>query len=126
VIRIPALGRRRRRQTQAYADYLLSPQWQQRRRQIIRARGRRCQRCGSPRRLQLHHKTYLRLGHERDADLELLCPKCHTKADRQRARDQALQTYIHKKYGDKYGDKTPRKVKREFAAWLARKQELLQ
>lgn len=34
-------------------------------------------RCPATRALQVHHKTYERLGEERDADLEVLCETCH-------------------------------------------------
>lgn len=39
--------------------------------------GYRCERCDSKRDLQVHHRTYERLGHEWDEDLEVLCDACH-------------------------------------------------
>lgn len=36
-----------------------------------------CERCGSKRGLEVHHKTYERLGREWDQDLEVLCDDCH-------------------------------------------------
>src|SRR4051812_24840716 len=41
-----------------------------------------CARCPQTNSLQLHHKTYERLGRELDADLELLCKRCHHKLHR--------------------------------------------
>jgi hypothetical protein len=60
-----------------YAEYLASPEWRERRdRAIERAEGR-CQLCNSDKRLNVHHRTYERLGYERDADLTVLCEDCH-------------------------------------------------
>lgn len=71
--------RRRRRHSLFYVVYLRSPLWRLRRRiWIVRARGR-CQRCGSRRRLTIHHRTYQRLGHERRADVRVLCWDCHRR-----------------------------------------------
>lgn len=38
-----------------------------------------CEKCRSTKRLQVHHKTYERLGHEKMSDLKLLCNSCHGK-----------------------------------------------
>jgi hypothetical protein len=47
---------------------------------LIRLRGRKCEKCGgetmSLEQLQLHHKTYERLGRELISDLQLLCADC--------------------------------------------------
>ena len=37
--------------------------------------------------LELHHKTYKRLGRELPKDLLLLCSACHPAADKRRARN---------------------------------------
>ena len=42
-------------------------------------RGFKCERCGSKKDLQVHHKTYKRKGHELPGDVELLCKTCHEK-----------------------------------------------
>lgn len=60
-----------------YAAYLASPEWKMRRIQIMSKRGAKCERCGARRTLQIHHKTYARLGRELPEDLEILCRKCH-------------------------------------------------
>jgi hypothetical protein len=60
-----------------YIAYINSLEWQCKRREAInRARGQ-YERCGSMQRLQVHHKTYCRLGHELPEDLEVLCRLCH-------------------------------------------------
>ena len=60
-----------------YAEYLESPWWRARKAAIVRYRGERCERCGSTDSLELHHRTYERLGRERPEDVELLCHRCH-------------------------------------------------
>ncbi len=69
--------RRARRHSLLYATYLRSPLWRLRRRiWIVKAHGR-CERCGSRRRLTIHHRTYVRLGRERRRDVSVLCWDCH-------------------------------------------------
>lgn len=60
-----------------YEQYLLTPEWQQKRTARLRAAGWACQVCCSQARLNVHHRTYARLGQERDMDLIVLCRKCH-------------------------------------------------
>lgn len=62
-----------------YAVYLATPWWQRRRKEAIKRAGGKCRRCGRVNRLQVHHKTYERLGCELDADLLVLCRMCHRK-----------------------------------------------
>jgi hypothetical protein len=80
-----ALGWSRHRHRDRYRRTLRSRRWKRlRERAYRRARGR-CERChkraflGA---LQLHHKTYDRLGRERMADVELLCGDCHRSEHR--------------------------------------------
>jgi 5-methylcytosine-specific restriction endonuclease McrA len=50
-------------------------------RDYIRARDRGCQRCGSARRLEVHHVLPLAQGGDnRPANLRLLCHQCHRNA----------------------------------------------
>ena len=69
----------RRRRSLLYVVYLRSPLWRLRRRIWILRAGGRCQRCGSHRRLTIHHRTYRRLGHESRADVTVLCWNCHRR-----------------------------------------------
>lgn len=63
---------------QSYADYLASDHWRQtRKRALIRAENR-CQLCNQSKRLEVHHRTYERLGSERPMDLTVLCGRCHS------------------------------------------------
>jgi len=62
----------------SYADYLQSDHWcGTRLRQLERAHFR-CQVCNGAEALNVHHRTYRRLGAERPADLIVLCHGCHT------------------------------------------------
>lgn len=58
--------------------YLRSSQWQDIRRVILRRDQYACCKCGNdgvP--LEVHHITYIRLGHEHYSDLASLCRTCH-------------------------------------------------
>ncbi len=68
---------RRSRFSEAYSNYLLSPAWVKFRTVILEERGRKCQKCDSPERLEVHHLTYERLGCEKRADVMVLCKPCH-------------------------------------------------
>ncbi len=61
-----------------YKEYLQTPYWKRRREDKLRAAGHRCQLCnrGSVP-LNVHHRTYERLGEELDEDLTVLCRECH-------------------------------------------------
>lgn len=67
-----------------YQQYIGSAKWARRKRRALALAGWRCQyehddpfhgavRCPRRRYLAVHHRTYERLGHEADADLEVLC-----------------------------------------------------
>lgn len=62
-----------------YAVYLQSPEWRKRRDVAVKAAGGRCQLCYSAQFLQVHHRTYDRIGHEDSGDLTVLCARCHKK-----------------------------------------------
>lgn len=60
-----------------YFLYLKSPEWAQKREAAIERAGSRCQVCNSPDRLNVHHRTYERIGCEIAGDLTALCEECH-------------------------------------------------
>jgi hypothetical protein len=60
-----------------YADYLKTQEWIRRRIVHLQAVDYRCQLCNGNERLQIHHRTYERLGCERWSDLLVLCGECH-------------------------------------------------
>lgn len=114
-----------------YEKHLRSARWKNMRNDFFRLRGRRCEHCGSTCNLELHHKTYDRLGCELTTDLEILCLDCHYKADRKREEEAvakrlkanhetALNTYATKKYGEDWDySQDVTVVEEEFEAWLA-------
>lgn len=66
----------------SYREYLLSDWWQVRRADAIRDARSQCEDCGrrppAVRSLDVHHRTYDRLGCEERADLVCLCRPCHS------------------------------------------------
>ena len=60
-----------------YADYILSKEWASLRRRCKEADRHACRVCGTKNELDVHHKTYERLGHEELGDLITLCRRCH-------------------------------------------------
>lgn len=69
-----------------YQAYLASPEWAQRRAYYVARALARCELCGwesaagsDGRGLNVHHRTYERIGREFDADVIVLCRDCHKK-----------------------------------------------
>lgn len=60
-----------------YQVYLHSPGWRERRGERLRFAAGRCEICNSSRRVDVHHRTYERLGRELLSDLVALCRRCH-------------------------------------------------
>ena len=61
----------------SYLRYLLTPEWRSLADQAKERDHYRCVYCGSPDELEVHHKTYKRVGHEELDDLITLCHRCH-------------------------------------------------
>jgi hypothetical protein len=113
------------------SEYYLSMEWRKIRAFALNRAKYRCERCYRRYKLQVHHKTYDRLYNERLDDLEVLCPTCHKKADKERSRrdryhnwrSSAMDTYATKKYGENWehrGDVDY--IAQEFDAWIEQKQ----
>ena len=66
-----------RRGPLGYHAYLETDAWQERREAALNRACHRCQVCNSGRSLDVHHRTYARLGQELEADLTVLCRGCH-------------------------------------------------
>jgi phage terminase large subunit GpA-like protein len=62
-----------------YIAYIKSPQWKEKRLRALKTWGNVCQMCGSSNRIEVHHKTYDRLGKELMTDLMIVCHSCHEK-----------------------------------------------
>ncbi len=65
--------------TMPYKEYLTSPEWKNTRQTALQRSGFRCQLCNRPGELNVHHRTYERLGEERNSDLIVLCSACHKR-----------------------------------------------
>jgi len=61
----------------AYYSYLRSQKWKDTAITKIILVGRRCELCGYPKNLHVHHKTYENFGDELMSDLEVRCRYCH-------------------------------------------------
>jgi 5-methylcytosine-specific restriction endonuclease McrA len=63
-----------------YASYLETDGWHARRDAARRRAGDRCQLCNTAHgALEVHHRTYERVGAEQPMDLTALCADCHAK-----------------------------------------------
>ena len=58
---------------QRYLEYLDSPEWWRLRKLALQRAGYQCERCAARTMLNVHHRTYQRLGAEYLNDLEVLC-----------------------------------------------------
>ena len=74
-----------------YHAYLSSKAWSRKRDRVIRRDKGSCRTCGVSTHLEVHHRTYARVGRERMGDLITLCSSCHsavTRSIRSRQVDQ--------------------------------------
>ena len=113
-----------------YQAVLSSERWKNLKDLFIRAQNGKCGRCNKSGKLELHHKTYERLGDEKYSDLELLCASCHKIADRERAVEgyrssqsalyyARLDGWARKRYGDDWDyDYNPEDIEDEFDTFL--------
>ena len=78
-----------------YNEYMRSVQWKKKRHQVLIYWGNKCGMCYKPGRLEVHHRTYERLGAELITDLIPLCEECHTKFhDTTRAGMEPIQATL--------------------------------
>ena len=106
-----------------YRKYLKSEEWQSKRLFAIKAAKYKCQRCGRIKKLEVHHKDYESLYHERLKDVEVLCTNCHPIADSEREYETAYETYAYKKYGDDWYKFDDEWLQDEFDEWYENKLE---
>lgn len=84
-----------------YQDFLKSKHWELKKTQVF-ATQKQCFVCKTGLDLNVHHKTYSRLGDEKLTDLVILCQPCHKKvhefhkAHKRLSLYKATQTYITK------------------------------
>ena len=85
-----------------YSAYLQSGRWRRKRTRRLK-KDQCCQTCGVTRGLEVHHRTYERVGRERLSDLITLCNACHvaiTASIRARQIDQNWPAGLARKIND--------------------------
>jgi hypothetical protein len=81
--------------TMPYREYLRTAHWQRCRDLALKRAGYACQLCNGRGELHVHHRTYERRGAEIDADLIVLCKRCHQRFhDLTRSGADGLSTTI--------------------------------
>lgn len=98
-----------------YRDYLNSKHWKALRREIndeLAAEDSRfCYVCNNSDKIQLHHRTYKRLGCELRKDLVVLCGRCHRKVHKIAKAGKSnlynAHVYLRRKLGLKLENKKP-------------------
>ena len=68
-----------------YEDYMASKEWDAKRKRILK-RDCGCRVCNHQHELQVHHRTYDRVGDEDMMDLTVLCRECHKTVTRMMRR----------------------------------------
>ena len=124
-----------------YQIVISSERWKRLRLKLIEKNESKCSRCGwqknafdKSRNLELHHKTYERLGEERESDLEIVCSICHVKADKERAikgqiksaqamYDAQFEGWATSVYGEGFDDFENESIHDRFQRWQERKNE---
>lgn len=61
----------------SYSEYLKSEHWLHVRERALKAAKYMCVVCGSSGQLDVHHRSYERLGNEDEDDVTVLCGDCH-------------------------------------------------
>jgi len=77
-----------------YRAYLNSSHWLMVRNAALKRANYRCHKCGSKRDPNVHHKSYERLGNERDEDIEVLCFTCHNGLHLEQAQEEPVGVYV--------------------------------
>lgn len=91
--------------TQRYRDYLQSPEWRAVRAAALDRANHKCSRCGATQRLEVHHLSYLRLGHEQPEDLRVLCSRCHDTEHYVEGWTRRIDAIARKRYGYDWRDR---------------------
>lgn len=66
------------KEKEIYSAYTPTPEWRYKKNEAFKLFGRKCQRCDASEKIEVHHKTYDRIGAENvNTDLAILCEDCH-------------------------------------------------
>lgn len=66
-----------------YREYMESRAWRRKRHEFWRSHPHECRKCGTRKRIHLHHHTYERFGREMLCDLVALCAEHHDELHQQ-------------------------------------------
>lgn len=80
-----------------YQEYLRSYKWKKFRQLALEHAHHKCSKCGTTYKLEVHHLTYDRLGHEKLHDVAVLCMVCHERAHNPTEKDLREQYEHHLK-----------------------------
>ena len=112
-----------------YINYLKSKLWKERRYAALERAGFKCQfeKCGENQSLEVHHKTYDRLGNEEPGDLIVLCSGHHWRTHKgQKSPDLNIPRKYNKSTLCKTGNKFLRRLpKKEITKRYKRNQRKL-
>ena len=82
---------------ESYQAYLRSPEWKEKRKELLEEVNHECEDCGSDKNLQVHHLNYDNLGEEElGEDVEVLCRDCHEDKEIEKGTD----LYEEEDYGE--------------------------
>ena len=80
----------------SYFAYMRSPEWKERRRELLDEVDWECENCGGKAN-QVHHVNYDSFGDEDSDDVECLCFSCHEEAEEEKGnelgRDEEYDEY---------------------------------
>ena len=103
-----------------YDAYLHTKHWKLKRRHIYKIRNKTCELCKKKinynESYNVHHKTYDRVGNEKDSDLMLLCPECHKLIHIKKGRIPNILSFV-KRYLFNKNDKSQARNRRTTQKW---------
>lgn len=76
----------------SYLEYIRSDMWKAKAALAKQRADYKCQVCNSGLRLNVHHRTYERLGNEAASDLTVLCRGCHESFERSLPEPSIVET----------------------------------
>ena len=82
-----------------YHEYIQSDEWRGKRKERLIFAGYCCELCNISYKLEVHHRTYERLGDEELGDLFVLCVDCHQLFH---SRMEVVPTNKHPEYWSVY------------------------
>lgn len=99
----------------SYKLYLRTKHWEQIKQRKLSQKNYKCEICGAKRNLNIHHKTYERLGCEELTDLQVLCKRCHELIHIHMEFGEDIKTFKRGRYSKRPKPKlTPKQIEMEM------------